>query len=78
MSRIMLSRRAVMAGLTGLVAGLLPSRVAARTNAYYQGAVSDYSDGTHFFNPGSPDEDRSLLDVLQWQLGSRAVPWPWR
>lgn len=76
MSRIMPSRRTLVAAMTGPVAGVLPGYVSARINAYYLGPVSDHFDGTRFFNPGRPDEDRGLLDVLQWQLGSRAIPWP--
>ena len=72
----MTSRRHLMAGLAGLIGGTMPRRALAGVNTYYQGRVSDHFDGTRFFNPGSPDEDRNLLDVLQWQLGSRAVPWP--
>lgn len=70
------SRRTLVAGLTGLVAGVLPHRASAQTNAYYQGPPSDHFDGTRFFNPGSANEDRGLADVLRWQLGSRAVAWP--
>ncbi|MGY3547436.1 MBL fold metallo-hydrolase [Bradyrhizobium sp. USDA 4469] len=72
----MLSRRSVVVGLTGLVSAILPNRAFARTNAYYQGPVSDHFDGTRFFNPGSYGEDHGLADVLRWQLGSRATAWP--
>lgn len=67
------SRRTLIAGLTGIVAGVLPSRVLARTNTYYQGAVSDHYDGTRFFNPGRPDEDPGLLDVLAAWFPCRAL-----
>lgn len=70
------SRRTLFAGLTALVAGALPKRAFAATNSYYQGPISDHFDGTCFFNPGSKDKDNGLLDVLRWQLGSRATPWP--
>lgn len=70
------SRRTIVVGLTALVTGLLQNRASAATNAYYQGPVSDHFDGTRFFNPGSRDEDRGLVDVLRWQLGSRATAWP--
>jgi Beta-lactamase superfamily domain len=76
MAGISPSRRTLVAGLTALVAGVLPDRASARTNAYYQGPVSDHFDGTRFFNPGSQDEDHGLADVLRWQLGSRATAWP--
>jgi L-ascorbate metabolism protein UlaG (beta-lactamase superfamily) len=76
MAGISPSRRTLVAGLTALVAGVLPDRASARTNAYYQGPVSDHFDGTRFFNPGSKDEDHGLADVLRWQLSSRATAWP--
>ncbi len=76
MTGIMPSRRTLVAGLTAVVAGILPRRASAGTNAYYRGSVSDHFDGTRFFNPGSPDEDHGLVDVLLWQLGSRATAWP--
>lgn len=76
MANIMPSRRTLLAGLTALLAGVLPNRASAGTNAYYQGPVSDHFDGTRFFNPGSKDQDRGLVDLLRWQLGSRATAWP--
>jgi L-ascorbate metabolism protein UlaG (beta-lactamase superfamily) len=36
---------------------------------------SDHFNGKTFFNPGRRS-DRSLLDVLRWQLTSRRAPWP--
>lgn len=37
--------------------------------------ASDHFNGKTFFNPSGPAE-RGLLDVLRWQLTSRAVRWP--
>ena len=37
--------------------------------------ASDHFNGKTFFNPG-PRADRGLLDVLRWQLTSRAARWP--
>jgi L-ascorbate metabolism protein UlaG (beta-lactamase superfamily) len=41
MAGISPSRRTLVTGLTALVAGVLPDRSSARTNAYYQGQVSN-------------------------------------
>lgn len=59
------SRRVLLAGLTGLLTSALPGRASASTNAYYQGPVSDHFDGTRFFNPHSPAEDRSMANFLR-------------
>jgi len=48
----------------------------ARGNKYYQGPASDHFDGLRFFNPGHPDTDRSLGQVLRWKLKERAAKWP--
>ncbi len=37
--------------------------------------ASDHFNGKTFFNPGGPAE-RGMLDVLRWQLTSRAARWP--
>ena len=39
-------------------------------------AVSDHFDGLRFFNPGQPSTDRSLADVLRWQMRGRRAAWP--
>ncbi|RYY25747.1 MAG: hypothetical protein EOP62_12880 [Sphingomonadales bacterium] len=44
--------------------------------AYYNGPVSDHFDGTRFFNPGEPDTDRSLGQVLRWRTSVPDNPWP--
>jgi len=45
-------------------------------NRYYQGPVSDHFDGLRFFNPGEPDTDRSLGEVLRWKRAVPDNPWP--
>ena len=45
-------------------------------NRYHQGPRSDHFDGTRFFNPGEPDTDRTLLQVLRWKLVGGAAKWP--
>ncbi|BBD99851.1 hypothetical protein SAMIE_1033520 [Sphingobium amiense] len=47
-----------------------------RSNPYYQGPASDHFDGVRFFNPGEPDTDRGLLDILRWQWSSPRSSWP--
>ncbi|MEN3747807.1 MBL fold metallo-hydrolase [Sphingomonas sp. HF-S3] len=47
-----------------------------RANSYYQGPVSDHFDGQRFFNPGHPDTDRSLRQVLRWKWREKAAAWP--
>lgn len=46
------------------------------TNRYYRGPPSDHFDGTLFFNPGHPDTDRGLGEVLRWRLGGKRPHWP--
>lgn len=48
----------------------MPSR-----NPYYQGPVSDHFDGFRFFNPGEPDTDRGLRDMLRWQRTAPRSRW---
>ncbi|HEX7817041.1 MBL fold metallo-hydrolase [Dyella sp.] len=45
-------------------------------NKYYTGSPSDHFDGLRFFNPGHPNTDRSLGDVLRWRMKEKASPWP--
>lgn len=45
-------------------------------NRYYAGPPSDHFDGLRFFNPGHPDTDRSLGQLLRWQLGGGRARWP--
>src|ERR1700733_9254630 len=46
------------------------------TNRYYKGPSSDHFDGQRFFNPGHPNTDRSLRDLLRWRLKEKAARWP--
>jgi len=48
----------------------------AGDNPYYDGPASDHFDGVRFFNPGHPDTDRSLGDMLRWKLREKAAAWP--
>ena len=50
--------------------------MAARSrNRYYDGPVSDHFDGVRFFSPGQP-QDKGLLELMRWQLGSGRKEWP--
>lgn len=63
-------------------AAMLPSRERRpempRSNPYYRGAVTNHFDGLRFFNPGEPDTDRGLRDVLRWRRAAPVHPWPQR
>lgn len=50
----------------------------SRSNPYHHGAVTDHFDGLRFFNPGEPDTDRGLRDVLRWRRVAPSHPWPQR
>ena len=45
-------------------------------NPYYRGPTSDHFDGTRFFNPGEPDPDRGLSDILRWRRTAPRNDWP--
>lgn len=45
-------------------------------NRYHSGPPSDHFDGTRFFNPGEPQTDRTLTQVLRWKLAGGAARWP--
>lgn len=47
-----------------------------RSNPYYDGPATSHFDGVRFFNPGEPDTDRSLLDVMRWRMTSPKQSWP--
>lgn len=47
-----------------------------RHNPWYRGPVSDHFDGLRFFNPGEPDTDRGLRDILRWRRLAPDNPWP--
>ena len=48
----------------------------SQPNRYYRGPASDHFDGVRFFNPGQPETDRSLRDLLRWRRERAAVRWP--
>lgn len=45
-------------------------------NPYYDGPPGDHFDGERFFNPGEPDTDRSLGDLLRWRRAAPDNVWP--
>ncbi len=45
-------------------------------NPYSRGPPSDHYDGLRFFNPGQRSTDRSLAELLRWQLGGGRARWP--
>jgi L-ascorbate metabolism protein UlaG (beta-lactamase superfamily) len=49
-----------------------------KRNPYYQGKPSRNFDGLRFFNPGEPETDRSLRQLLRWKLAGKAAAWPKR
>jgi len=50
--------------------------MARSANPYYSGPPNDHFDGVRFFNPGHPDTDRGLRDILRWKLKEKAARWP--
>lgn len=60
----------------GLLAALpLLNACASLGTPKHAGARSDHFDGLRFFNPGG-DRHRSMAELLRWQLGEVAKPWP--
>lgn len=45
-------------------------------NPYYSGRSTDHFDGVRFFNPGHPETDRDLRDLLRWKLQAKPAVWP--
>lgn len=45
-------------------------------NRYYRGPPSDHFDGTRFFNPGQPTNERGLGALLRWKAARGASHWP--
>jgi hypothetical protein len=45
-------------------------------NPYYQGPVTDHFDGVRFHNPGEPETDRGLGDIVRWRREAPATVWP--
>lgn len=57
----------VLLGLSGCCLYSAPS---------YRGPLSDHFDGQRFHNPGAPQTERSLGDVIGLVTAEGAVPWP--
>jgi L-ascorbate metabolism protein UlaG (beta-lactamase superfamily) len=70
-----LTRRRILAGLTGLSAASFGLAALGAVPRYYDGPASDHFDGTRFFDPnGSPP--KGIADLLRWwRQGNRAI-WP--
>lgn len=43
---------------------------------YYTGPISDHFDGKQFYHPGLPLTDKSLFDILRWQLFGKHAKYP--
>jgi hypothetical protein len=42
--------------------------------SYYTGPISDHFNGKQFYHAGLPPTDKSLFDLLRWQLfGKRSA-----
>ena len=48
----------------------------ALANRYYSGPVTNHFDGRQFYHPGIPPTDKSIFDVLRWQLFGKHAKWP--
>jgi L-ascorbate metabolism protein UlaG (beta-lactamase superfamily) len=44
--------------------------------SYYTGPITDHFDGKQFYHPGLPSTDKSLFDLLRWQLFGKHAKWP--
>jgi L-ascorbate metabolism protein UlaG (beta-lactamase superfamily) len=44
--------------------------------SYYTGPITDHFDGKQFYHPGLPPTDKSLFDILRWQLFGKHAKWP--
>jgi L-ascorbate metabolism protein UlaG (beta-lactamase superfamily) len=44
--------------------------------SYYTGPVTDHFNGKQFYHPGLRPTDKSLFDLLRWQLFGKRSPWP--
>jgi L-ascorbate metabolism protein UlaG (beta-lactamase superfamily) len=70
-----LTRRRILAGLTGLVTAGFGAAAARAGVRYYDGPVSDHFDGIRFVDPnGVPP--RSVADLWRWWRHSSRSPWP--
>ena len=45
-------------------------------NRYYAGPVTDHFDGKQFYHAGLPSTDKSLIDLLRWQVFGKRSKWP--
>lgn len=48
----------------------------ASRNRYYDGPVTAHFDGIRFLNPGEPETDRSVRDILRWKRTAPRTLWP--
>jgi len=44
--------------------------------SYYSGPITDHFNGKQFYHPGLPPTDKSLFDLLRWQVLGKRTPWP--
>ena len=44
--------------------------------SYYTGPITDHFNGKQFYHPGLPPTDKSIFDLLRWQLFGKRSPWP--
>ncbi|HEY1576896.1 MAG TPA: MBL fold metallo-hydrolase [Terracidiphilus sp.] len=47
-----------------------------RSMSYYTGPITDHFNGKQFYHAGLPPTDKSLLDLLRWQLFGKRAKWP--
>jgi L-ascorbate metabolism protein UlaG (beta-lactamase superfamily) len=47
-----------------------------RSMSYYTGPITDHFDGKQFYHPGLPSTDKSLFDLLRWQLFGKHARYP--
>ncbi len=68
----LIPRRGFMAGVGALLAGGCAKLMAGQQAPY---PVSDHCDGYKFFNVYEKGE-KSFMDLIRWQTGREAIPWP--
>jgi L-ascorbate metabolism protein UlaG (beta-lactamase superfamily) len=44
--------------------------------SYYTGPITDHFDGNQFYHPDLPSTDKSLFDILRWQLFGKHAKYP--
>src|SRR3569833_3441169 len=47
-----------------------------RSMSYYTGPITDHFDGKQFYHPDLPSTDKSLFDILRWQLFGKHAKYP--